>query len=91
MNAENQPRPVLYRVADDDPENPNPDNYRPALLVRQWSPDLANLIVFLDGSNDQTLRAKLGLGLNINDGTSYIAWATSRRKGDAVGEWRELL
>lgn len=96
MNGDNQPRPVLYRVHEDDPSNRNPSNYRPAFVVWEIGHEsLANLVVFLDGSNDRHLLSDSRLGLYPVGGDGFngalTAWATSRKRGDGIGEWMEQL
>lgn len=57
---------------------------RPAVVVRQWNPDCANLIVFLDGGNDLE-----HAGPDLSVPTPHTVWVTSAQKGTSDGQWTE--
>ncbi|HYF94407.1 MAG TPA: hypothetical protein VD969_19485 [Symbiobacteriaceae bacterium] len=83
--------PVLYRLLNGE--------QRPALVVRSWSPGCANLVVFLDGSNDtdqwpnglpaRTLERWWDQKGESHDSTAapLVVWATSAVQGDKPGQW----
>lgn len=65
--------------------------YRPALIAKCWGdPDKSetcvNLVVLLDGSNDDyyDLRAA---GVYRDGDSKCLAWATSRVQGPGIGQW----
>lgn len=77
---------VLFQIA--------PNEFRPALVVRAWSNQSANLLVFADGSNDglkvdytmntgDSREAQNGL----NNGKYPGVWRTSVCHGTGVGQW----
>lgn len=91
-------RTVVYCIA--------PGEYRPAQIVKAWGDQptsAANLIVFLDGSNDERFKSPEDTSyrpgfppLGVQNGLlgtpvgSTTAWVTSRVAGgepDEVGRW----
>ncbi len=60
---------------------------RPAFILKEWDPDCANLVVFVDGSNDDADAAKVGAG----SGADCARWVTSAPRytgsGPKVGTW----
>jgi hypothetical protein len=70
-------RTVLLQIADGE--------YRPAIVVKVSSPETANLVVFLDGTNDADRLA--GLYLRDYEPDALTAWAASRQRGESVGQW----
>lgn len=61
------------------PEGRSAGEWRPAICVQAWSPTAANLLVFLDGSNDD------GHGLQVL-ATGALAWVTSVQEQSAAPE-----
>lgn len=62
---------------------------RPAFIVKKWDPECANLVVFVDGSNDDAAASKIGAGgTNPND---CARWVTSAPRytgsGLKAGTW----
>lgn len=70
-------RNVVFQIAEGE--------YRPAQIVKLWAehePYTANLIVFLDGSNDAGFGGK---------GDVHTTWATSRYYGPGVGNYQARI
>ncbi len=80
-------RIVLYRVGTDDQGLPV---YRPAIIVKVWSPTLVNLQVFLDGTNDRLWKYVNGvdpLFAYEDECLKGMAWRTSIPEGEDIGNW----
>ncbi|HYD02618.1 MAG TPA: hypothetical protein VEB22_15430 [Phycisphaerales bacterium] len=59
---------------------------RPATIVRPWGGHTANLVVTLDGTNDQPACELAGFA-GYQPGALQM-WLTSSTLGTRVGEWR---
>lgn len=64
-----------------------PGEWRPAQIVKVWSGAAVNLVVFLDGSNDQRFHL-WAAGVYAINAEHTVGWATSRVRGDEVGQWQ---
>ena len=51
---------------------PNTGDHRPAVIVRAWPDNTANLMVLTDG---------------VNDDVGNLLWATGRSEGEDPGQW----
>lgn len=60
---------------------------RPALVVRVWSDDCVNLLLFLDGGNDDRHVSNLGGAHPFAERGNAPVWLTSSLMGDGVGQW----
>lgn len=60
--------------------------YRPASVVKTWGQTKANLVVLLDGFNDDSYDLAAA-GVYSRENGGLTGWATSRDYGDAVGSW----
>lgn len=68
-------RIVLYKCMDGET--------RPAMIVAVWTPDMVNLKVILDDSNDY----RTGRGFTMHECVNGLAWRTSVKRGEGKGEW----
>lgn len=67
---------VIYRLTETE--------VRPAVVVKYWSEQMANLLVFLDGANDINQSPKV----SPEDCDRGLAWLTSVHLGPGVGEFQ---
>lgn len=64
--------------------------WRPAQIVKVFGPfahNAVNLVVFLDGSNDDHYDLVAAGVFRDSDAQKCVAWATSRVQGKGIGEW----
>lgn len=72
-------RTVVLQIADGE--------WRPAQIVKVFTPSCANLVVFLDGSNDDRYDLHAAGVYRQSETQKCVGWGTSRVQGDGVGEW----
>ena len=72
-------QPVTFFMNDDEP--------RPGFILKEWGPDCANLVVFVDGSNDDEYSGACGFATGIDP----ARWITSAPRytgtGPKAGTW----
>lgn len=66
---------VIYCIAE--------GQWRPAVVVQTWGGSAANLVVFLDGGNDNRYP-------NTGEDGALTVWKTSQMPGDLIGNWKRL-
>lgn len=57
----------------------NNGEHRPAMVVRNWNGEMANLVVFTDGSNDGSMVVSRG---SSDLDTGLLLWRTSKHHAD---------
>ena len=65
----------------------NDSEERPGFILKEWSPETANLVVFVDGTNDNEYATACGT----STGTDPARWVTSAPRytgaGPKAGTW----